>query len=300
MYWNPDNGETPLFRGRVSFATGNALKVSGMRWFRDEHGRDIGPELPGWPPAPVHVPRGNKKVKAGKGLFLAAGVTVAAVASAIGSPGPGGGGTPGSRYLGPNARPQDPAMEIEDFPVMGAPFGTVARTVPWQLDPDRRPQGYATELQLTDRRLLILGYFGPDRPADVLWQLPLNQVAGAQHHAYATHNGDVTIWFADGSWIRLDVEGPGRVLKVVWILSGNRQPVLFTEAQRAFIDKFAANTRGGTLDLSPVPVPSPDAPPGTLMFDLVIRRDNGLALQSGTLMLQADGAIYEAAKLRNK
>lgn len=300
MYWYPDDGETALFRGRASFATGHALKVSGMRWFRDEQGRDIGAELPGWPPAPVYAPRGDKKVKVGKGLFLAAGVTVAAVAAvaaALGASGSGG-TSDGAQFLGPNARPKDPATEIEDFPVLGAPFGAVARTAPWQLDPDRRPEGYATELQLTDRRLLVLGCSGSHQLADVLWQIPLSQVAGARQHAYATRDGDVTVWFADGSWVRLDVEGPGRALAVVWVLTGHLEPVVFTEAQRALIDRFAADSSGGTLDLSPSPMP--DAPPGTLVFDLVFRRDNGFTFQSGTLMLQADGTVYQAEKRRPK
>ncbi|MFD5158391.1 hypothetical protein ACFWMJ_10010 [Streptomyces hawaiiensis] len=38
-------------------------------------------------------------------------------------------------------KPEERDNEIDDFPVMWAAPGTLARTAPWQLDPDRRPKG---------------------------------------------------------------------------------------------------------------------------------------------------------------
>ncbi|WP_241194163.1 hypothetical protein [Streptomyces sp. SID10115] len=40
---------------------------------------------------------------------------------------------------------------------MWAAPGTLARTLPWQLDPARRPKGYTTDLVVTSHRLLFVG-----------------------------------------------------------------------------------------------------------------------------------------------
>src|SRR3954470_3738065 len=143
MDWYPESGETPLFRGGASFASGRAPQVAGKRWFRDDQGRDIGNSLPGWPPAPVHEKKGEKAAKAGKSLGFLGKATAAVVGGAVELLGNSGGSM--TTIKGPDgSTPDDPALEVEDFPVLFAPFGTVAGTVPWQLDPDRRPPNYRT------------------------------------------------------------------------------------------------------------------------------------------------------------
>lgn len=280
MDWNPEPGETLLFRGAVSFATGYAFKVAGMHWFRDDQGNDIGAEIPGWPPAPVYVKRGDKSVKAGKALFGVAKVATVAVAATIEAL------NLGSSNIKFGGKPQDPAMEVEDFPVMVAPFGTVARTMPWQLDSDRRPEDYYSDLFITDQRLVVQGPIGVDQPTEVLWQLPLDQVAGARQHAYATSDGDVTISFVDGSWVRLNFEGPGRAAKVVWVLSGNTEPLELNEVQRQRMEHLMRDSEG-VLEIEAIPVP--DAPPGTVSFELVTREANGRRFQHGAGILTPEG-----------
>ncbi|NUP49594.1 MAG: hypothetical protein HOW97_20130 [Catenulispora sp.] len=284
MDWYPDPGETPLFRGRASFAAGRAPKVAGRRWFRDDQGRDIGAGLPGWPPAPVHEKRGDKSAKAGKSLGFLGKATAVVVAGTMELFSPGGLGVD---IKGPDgSTPTDPALEVEDFPVLWAPPGTTARTVPWQLDPDRRPQGYRTDLQLTDRRVLVLGVGDPARPAEVLWQAPLSQVAGARQHAFSTSGADVTAGFADGSWIRLDLGGKGAAAKVVWVLSGNTTPVLLTEAQQAWAVKFTERLPG-TIEIIGTPVP--EAAPGTLSIEILKHRDAEHFLKAGPVVVDAEG-----------
>ncbi|NUP51587.1 MAG: hypothetical protein HOW97_30355 [Catenulispora sp.] len=214
MNWYPESEETLLYRGRVSFATGRAAKVEGMRWFRDEGGRDIAAELPGWPRGPVYTPRSDvvaatNKVAGGlvKGVAAALAVAISAVSSA--NPDlPGGGG-----------HATDPAHEVEDFPVLVAAPGTIARTLPYQLDPDRRPREQLTELVVTDRRLLVLGVdaLGGLGGVEVLWEVPRTAVASVVKHAFG--GGDLTLVFADGSRARLDVkDGVNTAIQLTWEL----------------------------------------------------------------------------------
>lgn len=87
---------------------------------------------------------------------------------------------------------------------MWAAPGTLARTVPWQLDPSRRPDSYATDAVLTDRRLVFLGtQQGTLSKADELWDVPREDIAEARQMKYSEIGGDVRITFRDGSWIRL-------------------------------------------------------------------------------------------------
>lgn len=55
--WQPEPGETLLGRAPMTFATGAAMRVKGMRWFRDTERNDIQGELPGWPEGPVYTTR---------------------------------------------------------------------------------------------------------------------------------------------------------------------------------------------------------------------------------------------------
>jgi hypothetical protein len=89
MDWYPASGETLRYRGRISFATGRATKVAGMRWFRDEHGRDIAGELPGWPEGPVYTPRSDAAARTtktlggiGKGVVVLTAMAINAVSNA--------------------------------------------------------------------------------------------------------------------------------------------------------------------------------------------------------------------------
>lgn len=237
MDWYPDSGETPLFRGVAVFASGRAPKVADKRWFRDDQGRDISAELPGWPPAPVYEAKDSKAAKTGRGLGILGKVTAVVAVGTVELLSSGGSNINIKGSDG--ARPEDPALEVEDFPVMVAAAGSTASTAPFQLDPDRRPdKHYWTDLQLTDQRLVVLGSASVQRPAEVLWSLPLSQVAGARHHAFSSHGGDVTVVFADGSWIRLDLGSKGSAAKVVAVLSGETEPVLLNAAQQATVDKF--------------------------------------------------------------
>lgn len=267
MDWYPESGETPLFRGRATFATGNALKVAGMRWFRDDQGRDIGAELPDWPSAPEYVKRDDKAAKGGGKAFGVFGKVTAAV--------------------GRHPKSADPALEVEDFPVMWAASGTIARAVPWQLDPDRRLKGYYTDVQLTDRRLLVLASARMDRPADVLWQIPLDQVAGAQHHSYSYRDGDVTIRFVDDSWVRLDFYGLGRAAKATWVLSGNTEPVELNASQKAKMDVFTRSYEEGAVEAVATPVP--EAAPGTVLVELVVTEKSGFVQSLADLILDPEG-----------
>lgn len=240
MDWYPEAGETPLFRDVATFAEGRAPKVRDKRWFRDDQGRDISAELPGWPQLPTPEKKGDKAAKAGRTLGILGKATAVVVAGTVELLSPGGGST--INIKGPDgAEPTDPALEIEDFPVMWAAPGTIARTAPYQLDPHRRPnRSYRTDLQLTDRRLLVLGSASVQQPAEVLWDLPLSQVAGAKQHAYSTFNADVTVTFTDGSWVRLDLRSRGSAAKVVAILSGQTEPVVLNPAQQAAVDSWSS------------------------------------------------------------
>jgi hypothetical protein len=285
MDWYPESGETPLFRGGASFASGRAPKVAGKRWFRDDQGHDIGDSLPGWPPAPVHEKKGDKAVKAGKSLGFLGRATAVVVGGTVELLSGSGGSM--INIKGPDgSTPTDPALEVEDFPVLVAPFGTTAGTVPYLLDPDRRPQRYRTDLQLTDQRMLFLGSGAVTEPAEVLWHIPLNQLAGARQHAFSTHGADVTIGFADGSWIRLDLGSKGSAAKAVWVLNGNIQPVELTAAQQAWAVKYTERMPGR---IETVGTPVPGAAPGTLSIEITVHRDAEHFLKAGPVTVDAEG-----------
>jgi hypothetical protein len=209
MDWYPEPDETLLYRGRIAFATGRAAKVAGMRWFRDDAGHDITADLPGWPEGPVHTPRSDASARTGKALGgIGKGIVVIAAmaVNAVSNANP-------NVSVGDGARSADPAHELEDFPVLIAAPGTTARTLPYQLDPDRRPEHYATELAVTERRLVILGV-GTQAglaPAVVLWEAPRGAVASVVKHAFGTGGGDISLIFTDGSRARLNVLDGARV-----------------------------------------------------------------------------------------
>jgi hypothetical protein len=210
--WHPQSGEVQLSRDLVVFATGVAPQVSGMRWFRDANRLDIHDQLPGWPKGPQYTPRTQpeKRTRSAarfglRGLYA---VVVGGLETLAGS----GSLTKVPRAIG--HPPEDPANEVEDFPVMWAAPGTLARTLPWQLDLGRRPTGYLTYAVVTDRRLVILGRADGGRgEPEVLWECARTDIAGAERRKYSKENSDAVIRFTDGSWCRLHVSLPYGLLR---------------------------------------------------------------------------------------
>lgn len=203
MDWYPPHGEALIMRVNVSFATGLAPKVAGMRSFRDAERRDIEGELTaaGWPSGPGFAVRdgiGRAGVRALDVALLGIPRLLNMAANA-GAPS----GAPFGDPQSPGS-PQEPENEVEDFPVVWAAPGTTARTLPWQLDPARRPKGYRTEMVLTDLRLVVLGVEASAglAPARELWDLPRAGVAGAERMPYSEGGSDARVRFTDGSWTR--------------------------------------------------------------------------------------------------
>ncbi|MFF3380131.1 hypothetical protein ACFYXF_45145 [Streptomyces sp. NPDC002680] len=208
--WQPEPGETLLTRALVTFATGAATRVNGMRWFRDTERNDIQHELSGWPEGPVYTARSTGDVAGRntvKGTAVALGLGVLAALSFGGANVTSGGS--GETYMKSGSdTPDDRDNEVLDFPVMWAAPGTIARTLPWQLDPARSSEKhYRTHAIVTDRRLVIVGFPYSKKndkliEDEVLWQIPLDQI----HRVTPRHFKDGTdaeIVFGDGSWCRL-------------------------------------------------------------------------------------------------
>ncbi|MEW2567059.1 hypothetical protein [Streptomyces sp. NPDC047070] len=204
--WLPDSNETLLARAPVTFATGEAMRVSGMRWFRDTQRRDLQSDLAGWPAGPEYAARSAADTAARntvKGAAIAAGVAILSFLSAHGG---NIGGTPGTGHGTDTSN--DHADEIDDFPVMWAAPGTVARTLPWQLDPGRSSEKrYRTHAVVTDRRLVIVGFpyvKGNDRRIDdeLLWETPRSAIRSVELRDFKLGH-DAKITFTDGSWCRL-------------------------------------------------------------------------------------------------
>ncbi|MBQ0848376.1 hypothetical protein J8N05_09140 [Streptomyces sp. BH-SS-21] len=241
--WQPEPDETLLSRSSVTFASGAATRVKGMRWFRDTDRKDIQGELPGWPEGPVYVPRstGESIGRIGvKGAATALGVAVMAVLSSA------GGNVSGSS--GPDSgkdTPDDHENEVEDFPVMWAALGTTARTLPWQLDPGRSDEKhYRTHAIVTDRRLVIVGLPHLKKndkiiEDEVLWETPLSAISGVEHRDFKDGH-DVKITFTDASWCRLSSFQRARLTRYL------RRPLevipldALTPAQRSAVEDFLA------------------------------------------------------------
>ncbi|MEU6820643.1 hypothetical protein ABZ921_08450 [Streptomyces atriruber] len=204
--WQPEADETLLSRTLVSFATGAATPVRGMRWFRDTERGDIQHELPSWPEGPTFTPRSTGESLArnfGKGGATAlGGIFMAALSAAGGNISRGSGARSGTDT------PDDPADEVKDFPVVWAAPGTVARTLPWQLDPARSPEKhYRTHAIVTDRRLVIVGFPYSKRNDELiedeaLWEIPRSLISRIEPKPFKDGN-DVKVVFSDDSWCRL-------------------------------------------------------------------------------------------------
>ncbi|MFJ9537582.1 hypothetical protein ACIRPX_10040 [Streptomyces sp. NPDC101225] len=215
-------------RFRIEFAGGTAASVANRRSFRDHERNDIEAELPGWPPGRPFAVRGffgrlgrHTRTVVGGPLMLPLHI----IAALFNSP-----SSPDRR-----GRLEERENEVDDFPVMWAARGETARTLPWQLDPSRRPWRTVTELELADsdgcvritsyedtaRGNRFFGWGGGGRvPGSeaVLWEVPRHDVAGAEVKPFSMNESDVKIRFRDGSWARLTTTGSSAARKVVGLL----------------------------------------------------------------------------------
>ncbi|MEU9975903.1 hypothetical protein [Streptomyces sp. NPDC051014] len=207
-------------RVEVAFATGLAPPVAGLRSFRDTERHDIEAQL-GWPPGPGFTPRSKPDQVGVRALDIAL-LGIPRLLDIIANAGAAGGtlfGEPADA-----GRPRESENEVDDFPVMWAAPGDLARTLPWQLDPARRPKKYRTELVLTDQRLVVLGR-DEDKgsvPAEELWTAARDTVADIERMPYSEDGSDVRVRFTDGSWTRWKVKEPP---KLVGRFRNDRLPV---------------------------------------------------------------------------
>lgn len=242
MDWYPTTDEDLLLRTTGKFATGISPAVAGSRWFRDPARNDIQDELPGWPEGPVYSLRttGDRAARRTGRAFMVGIPVIANIIANIG----GAAGSPfgDAPWRG---KPEEPENEVQDFPVMWAAPGTLARTVPWQLDPARRPAGYTTDLVLTSRRLLFLGTrSGTLDKADVLAEYPRDTIAGARQMTYSEVEADVRLTFADQSWVRLFTGNPDSAQRMSQLLAGTVRTVPegeLSSGQRDRLTRFLAD-----------------------------------------------------------
>ncbi|WP_329336062.1 hypothetical protein OG866_18525 [Streptomyces sp. NBC_00663] len=241
--WHPSPGETLLARIPVTFATGAAMPVRGMRWFRDVERNDIQAELSGWPEGPTYTARSaggamGRGALTNLGFFL--GNVLAAIVSSLAP------GTQGSFGDAGSKTSDDPANEVDDFPVLWGAPGTIARSLPWQLDPARRDQQrYRTHLIVTDRRVIVVGLAHRERgekpPVEdvVLWETPRSNIAEVVRRDFKGGD-DFRILFADGSWCRLSSHW--RSLAMEYLVDHPDLVPLtsLTPAQRETVEAFVA------------------------------------------------------------
>lgn len=270
--WHPESGETELARYPVSFATGTAASVEGRRSFRDRRRNDIEPELPGWPAGPAFSVRG---LPGRAGVHVGTGVSgVFAVVGGILSDLLGGSTVnpePGRGKL------EERENEVDDFPVMWADADDTARTLPWQLDPSRRPSGYTTEIVLTTRRLLVMG------SGTLLWETPRDDVAEATPRRFSVGQSDFRLLFRDGSWVRLTTRVSNHTTELLGLLTGSHRRLSeadLSAEQRERIARFTSTV--------PAPAPAETAPP------VLTRLPSGLVRVQSTVPGSKPGVISES------
>ncbi|MFF7795325.1 hypothetical protein [Streptomyces sp. NPDC007991] len=237
MNWQPAPGEETLARFPASFATGTAASVDGRRSFRDRRRNDIESDLTGWPEGSTFAVRrlpgriGVHARTAVSGVFAVAwGILSDLLGGSTINPEPGRG------------KLEERENEVEDFPVMWADAGDIARTLPWQLDPSRRPQGYVTEIVLTTRRLLVVG-------ADTaLWETQREKVLDAAAKPFSIGRRDFRVTFRDGSWARLTTTASSHTTELVGLLTGSHRRLSDSElstAQRERLSSYTASLPEG-------------------------------------------------------
>ncbi len=288
--WQPAAGETLLSRTLVTFATGAATPVRGMRWFRDTERNDIQNELTGWPEGPVYRPHstgGSLARKVGKGGAIALGVAIMAALSAA------GGNVSGTSTADTGKdTPDDPADEVKDFPVLWAAPGTIARTLPWQLDPGRSSEKrYRTHAIVTDRRLVIVGFPYSKRndaliEDEVLWEIPRSRISLVEPKRFKDGN-DVKVLFSDDSWCRLRAITSEKFTRYL-LHPPNLVPwPALTPAQRDTVEQFVTTSGGpnpGTPFVSRRPC-------GHYRVELLApdQVDSFFGLSERSLLMDADG-----------
>lgn len=217
----PEPGEQLEWLYGAVFATGIADPVRGQRWFRDFARHDIEPllEQAGWPSRRPQAQPDSDGIagKAGRGAAAAVQSAVFSVFSLAG----GGKATPGGEVATMAGRPDKKAMDLadehDDFPVMWAGQDTIARSVPWQLDPSRRPDGVRTLVILTSHRVAVTAILGGKRdyistqikrelPRRLLWQVSRDGLVEVEQCPYSVNRADFRLRFTDGSWVRLREE----------------------------------------------------------------------------------------------
>ncbi|MGW3667097.1 hypothetical protein [Streptomyces sp. NPDC005141] len=297
--WQPESGETLLARAPVTFATGAAMRVRGMRWFRDFERQDIQGELPGWPEGPVYAVRstgGSAARNTVKGAAIAVGVAV------LGVLGSAGGNVSGTAFPDSGSdTPDDRDDEVLDFPVMWAAPGTIARTLPWQLDPGRSDEKhYRTHAIVTDRRLVVVGlpFHKKDLKAiedEVLWEIPRSTVSRVERKEFKDGN-DFKVTFTDGSWCRLSSIRRQRLTRyLVSPIDLIRQDSL-TQAQRAAVEAYSARVQAPD-GVSPII----SRPPGghyRVEYLLPNRLDSFFGASEINMLMDSDGKEIQAADYR--
>lgn len=237
MDWHPEPGEETLARYPVSFATGTAASVDGRRSYRDRRRNDIEAELPGWPEGSTFTVR---RFPGRIGVYVGSAVSgVLAAAWGILSDLLGGSTIDTEPARG---KLEERANEVEDFPVMWADADDTARSLPWQLDPSRRPQGYVTEVVLTTRRLLIVG------SGTALWEAARENVVDAGVKQFSVGRRDFRLTFRDGSWARLTTNVSYHTTELVGLITGTHHRLSATELsseQRERLSKFATSLPAG-------------------------------------------------------
>ncbi|WP_406373838.1 hypothetical protein OG788_26235 [Streptomyces sp. NBC_00647] len=268
--WQPPPGETTLARSPGSFATGTATAVSGMRWFRDTERNDIQSDLAGWPDGPVFtvLSKSERRARAAGAFGVrAAALAVLAVVEAVAAAGSVGSSPRGT------GRSHDHENEVDDFPVLWAGPGTLARTLPWQLDPSRCPENYRTHIVVTDRRVLVIGFPDDDTTQDeVLWQTDRDLIANVERRTYTRVGLEAVITFTDGSWCRLAPPEASDHWEVVRHLAyaselvapealtpGQKERVAALVAERPAFRTVVTRRPSGnfTIELTSEPVPDP-------------------------------------------
>ncbi|MET7390040.1 hypothetical protein ACFYPT_38140 [Streptomyces sp. NPDC005529] len=271
--WQPLPGETSLARTPGCFATGTATAVAGMRWFRDTDRNDIQGELPGWPDGPVFTILSTSQRRAhAAGTFgmRAIALAVLAAVEVVGAA-----GSFGSSPNGPG-RTHDHENEVADFPVMWAAPATLARTLPWQLDPSRCPERYRTHIVVTDRRVLVIGF--PDNNLtqdEVLWETSRENIADVGRRTYSRVGAEAVITFVDGSWCRLAPPETNRHWEVVRHLAyssklikpealtpGQKQAVAVFESEQPSYGTVVTLRASGNFTVEVQSDPVPDAREG--------------------------------------
>ncbi|MEU6995591.1 hypothetical protein ABZ953_33665 [Streptomyces sp. NPDC046465] len=260
MDWLTGTDEQILTHSAATFATGTAPAVSGRRWFRDPGRNDIQAELEGqgWPPGPTYALRssGDKAARRAGGVFSSAFALVTNLLLNENNVGTA------------DAEPEDPENEVDDFAVMWGAPGALARTLPWQLDPARRPDGYTTDLVITSQRLLFLGTdLGSLEHADVLAEFPANALATARQMKFSPLGADVRLTFTDGSWVRLFTGAGNNAERLGQMFDGTVRMVpesALNPGQRAEAARFCA----GSSPNRPYPPTYALLPSGTVLMEV--------------------------------